>query len=138
MAVPGFGPITHLASSFHGPVNGGFWWKVVWDMVQAGGAMKDIFPSLHTAGPLWYTLFAFHQAKTDPRWRWPARVSAVFAANIIISTMFLRWHYAIDVVAGICLASFAAWVTPKIVRREERWREAAGMATPWGLGKKAE
>lgn len=130
-AVPGYGPIRHLESSFHGPIAGGFWWSCVWGTVQAGSALKDIFPSLHTAVPLWFTLFALHQARTDRRWRWPARVTGFFSANIIISTMLLRWHYGIDVLAGIALSVAVAYVTPRLARREEAWRRSLGHRAPW-------
>lgn len=123
MAAPGYGPVTHLAGAFAAPLDGGFWWNAVWETVQAASAVKDIFPSLHTAMPTWFTLFAFHCARSDKRWRPVAMVTGFFAFNIIISTMMLRWHYAIDVVAGLMLACFAAWAAPRIARldRPERW-----------------
>lgn len=131
MAVPAVGPIRYLASHFSGPLNGGFFWSCVSRTVEAGSAMKDVFPSLHTAVPTWFTLFSFHQARTDPRWKWPACVIGFFAANIIFSTMLLRWHYAIDVVAGLCLATAAGLLTPRIVRWEERLRARHGLSLPW-------
>ena len=48
MLVPGFGPFVHFAGSFQHPLEGGFWWGCVQKTVSAGGAFKDIFPSLHT------------------------------------------------------------------------------------------
>ncbi|UQA62363.1 phosphatase PAP2 family protein [Polyangium aurulentum] len=131
MAVPGYGPHQFLASQFHGPVNGGFFWKCVWDTVQAGSAMKDIFPSLHTAVPTWFTLYAWNCSKDDPRWKWPARITGFFAANIIFSTVFLRWHYAIDVVAGLTLAITAGVVAPRLARLEQAWRERHGFRGAW-------
>jgi len=130
-AVPGYGPIRYLESQFHGPIAGGFWWSCVWNTVKAGGAMKDIFPSLHTAVPFWFTLFSRHQAKTDPRWRWPARITAFFSANIIVSTMLLRWHYGVDVVAGLALATTAGFFAPRLAAREEEWRRSLGFTPPW-------
>ena len=130
-AVPGYGPIEHLKGNFHGPIDGGFWWSMVWSTVQKAGAMKDIFPSLHTAVPLWFTLFALHQSRTDPRWRWPARVTGFFSANIIVSTMLLRWHYGIDVIMGLLLAFLAGYLAPVLARREEAWRQGLGLAAPW-------
>jgi membrane-associated phospholipid phosphatase len=139
VAVPGFGPYQHLAESFEAPIQGGFWWGCVWSTVQAGGAMKDIFPSLHTALPTWFALFALHQARRDARWRWPAAITGFFAANIIVSTMFLRWHYAIDVVAGLALAGSAAWLAPRLAAHQARWcerddesnRAPASPSCPW-------
>jgi membrane-associated phospholipid phosphatase len=131
MAVPGYGPHQFLASQFHGPVNGGFFWKCVWDTVQAGSAMKDIFPSLHTAAPTWFTLYAWNCSKDDPRWKWPARITGFFAANIIFSTVFLRWHYAIDVIAGLTLAITAGMLAPRLARLEEAWRMRHGFRGTW-------
>jgi len=132
-AVPGYGPIHYLEGLFHGDVAGGFFWSCVWDTVQAGGALKDIFPSLHTAVPLWLTLFARRQAGHDPRWRWPARITGFFTANIIISTMLLRWHYGIDVVAGVVLAVVASFAAPRVAALEEAWRRTLGHEGPWAF-----
>ena len=131
MAVPGYGPHQYLAEQFKGPVNGGFFWGCVWDTVQAGSAMKDIFPSLHTAAPTWFTLHALHNAKTDKRWLWPGIVTGFFAANIIFSTVFLRWHYAIDVLAGLTLAFTVGALAPWLAKREEEWRLSRGFRGAW-------
>lgn len=132
IAVPGYGPIgEHMKHRFQAPINGGMFWGWVWSTVEAGGAMKDIFPSLHTAVPLWFALFAFHMSRRDRRWTWPARITAFFSANIIFSTMLLRWHYGVDVIAGLALATTAAVVSPIIARREEAWRASIGLRAPW-------
>ncbi|HHH29645.1 MAG TPA: phosphatase PAP2 family protein [Polyangiaceae bacterium] len=131
VAVPGFGPVKYLDHAFAAPLNGGFFWGLVDVTVRQGGAMKDIFPSLHTALPTFMTLFASYAAKHDERWRIPSRVVAFFTVNIIISTMLLRWHYAIDVVAGLCLAfgaiGIAIWAAP----REARIQRKHGLTTHW-------
>lgn len=133
MAVPAFGPIRHLVPMFHGDIQGGLFWGWVSATVEAGSAMKDVFPSLHTAAPTWFTLFALHRASFDRRWRWPALITGFFAANIVFSTMFLRWHYAIDIVAGLALATTARLLTPRVQRWEARWREAHGFLQPWSF-----
>jgi hypothetical protein len=132
MAVPGYGPVASL--HFNAPLDGGFFWGSVTRTVEAGGAMKDIFPSLHTAGPVWFTLFAWRAARTDRRFRWPAIVTGFFAANIVVSTMFLRWHYAVDVMAGLALAGAAALLSPHLAAREERLRREAGEPLAWSFG----
>ena len=131
MTVPAVGPVRYLETEFHGPLDGGFFWGCVSSAVAAGSAMKDVFPSLHTAVPTWFTFFSYLQARTDPRWKWPARVIGFFAANIIFSTMLLRWHYAVDVIAGLGLAAAARLLTPGIVRWEERLRARRGLSIPW-------
>ncbi len=67
---PATGPSSTSVTSSTARSPAGSSGRCVWNTVKAGGAMKDIFPSLHTAVPLWFTLFALHQARTDPRWRW--------------------------------------------------------------------
>lgn len=136
LAVPGFGPVRHLAEQFHGPVRGGFFWSCVEHTVAAGGANKDVFPSLHTAAPTFFTLFAARRAFETKHWGWriAALVTGFFAANIIVSTMLLRWHYAIDVVAGLALATFAAAFAPRLARAEVRLRTKLALRSPWAFG----
>lgn len=138
MSVPGYGPVRYLAHDFQQPLDGGFWWSCVWQTVQAGGAMKDIFPSLHTAMPTYLTLYALRQARIDPRWRWPARVTGFFALNIVFSTVFLRWHYAIDLVAGLALAGATAWVAPRLADWDQRFRNARGLPSAWAFDHRPE
>jgi membrane-associated phospholipid phosphatase len=131
MAVPAYGPVVALRDSFAMPLDGGFFWGCVQRTVDAGGAMKDVFPSLHTAVPLWFTLFARQQAKADPRFRWPARITGFFALNIMASTMVLRWHYAVDVVAGVALAVTAGYLAPRLARWEDERRRRLGVPGAW-------
>jgi membrane-associated phospholipid phosphatase len=131
MAVPAYGPVVALKDAFAEPIHGGFFWSCVQRTVEAGGAMKDVFPSLHTAAPLWFALFAREQAKTDRRFVWPARVTFFFSANIIFSTMFLRWHYVVDVIAGVALALLAGHLAPRLARWERRRRIRAGLPDAW-------
>jgi len=113
MLVPGYGPHTLLASRFQHPLEGPFWWKLVAGAVNSGNARADIFPSLHTAAPVFLTLFSFrHRQLPVFRFSWP--VTALFTSQIVIATMFLRWHYAIDIVAGLGLAVLARWVAQRI------------------------
>jgi membrane-associated phospholipid phosphatase len=133
VAVPAYGPVVALRSAFAGPLQGGLFWGFVSQTVAAGGAMKDVFPSLHTAVPIWFALFAFHRARTDRRFRWPARITAFFAANIVFSTMFLRWHYAVDVIAGVVLAVSVGLLVPRIARWDEARRSRLGFEGAWLL-----
>ena len=82
---------------------------------------------------MWFTFYAINQARTDKRWRLVAAVTGFFACNIVVSTMLLRWHYAIDVIAGLTLAITAGIVTPKLVRWEERLRDAWRLPGPWAF-----
>lgn len=124
--VPGFGPYRAMPEVFKHELPSGLWMDIVWATVRSSGAMKDIFPSLHTAGPCFIAMFSFrNRARLPFRFTWP--LLAFFAANIIGATMFLRWHYVIDVVAGFALASLAAFVAPRLTRWELRRRQAHGL-----------
>ncbi len=124
--VPGAGPVATIA--FAEPLHGGFFWQQVLLAVQAGGAQLDIFPSLHTAFPTFYALHAFGWRRTRAfRFTWP--VVAFFAANMVFATMFLRWHWFVDVLAGLGLAFFARGLAIWVSGREPRLR--AGRPPAW-------
>jgi hypothetical protein len=101
--VPAYGPYAHLA--FEHPLVGRLWWPLVERTVASvdGSARTDVFPSLHTAGPTFLALFSFqHRARSPFRYTWAPL--AFIATQIILATMFLRWHYLVDVFAGVALA----------------------------------
>jgi len=130
MLVPGWGPVRYLASDFQNALVPGFWMERVLEAVNGAGAQKDIFPSLHTAGPLFILLFSFrHRDKHPFRYSWP--ITGFFVGNIILATMFLRWHYLIDVVAGISLATGAVLGAGWLSSREVSRRERLGLQPVW-------
>ena len=122
--VPGAGPYAHM--TFEQAIPPNFWWSLVEAVVGNAGSMLDIFPSLHTAYPCFFALHAIRHRRTMPfRVLWP--VAAFFALNMVISTMFLRWHYAVDVIAGLALAygasRYARWYMSDS-RKRDGWRQA--------------
>jgi membrane-associated phospholipid phosphatase len=127
IVVPGYGPYRYLADHFVHPIDGPVWWPAVRAAVDAGEVRSrtDIFPSLHTAAPTFLALFSIRHRR-----RFPFSVSWVpmvfVASQIMISTMFLRWHYLIDVLAGLALAAGVATLAPRIVRWESARRAATG------------
>jgi membrane-associated phospholipid phosphatase len=130
LIVPGFGPYHAIPHLFSNPLPDGFWWNLVMGLVHTGGAQKDIFPSLHTALPTYILLFSFGHRRERPydkTW-W---LVAFFTVNIVISTMFLRWHYLIDVIAGLALA-FGAWfAAPRWTEWERVVRERRNLGPIW-------
>jgi membrane-associated phospholipid phosphatase len=131
MAVPAFGPVVHYAGRYQGPLQGGPFLHLVLASVEGGGAMKDVFPSMHTGGSVWFALFALHRARQDRRWRVPAALAAFTTANIVVSTVVLRWHYAVDVLAGITLASAVAYVAVRLAPWEAARRKRLGLPGGW-------
>ncbi len=132
MLVPGFGPYHATPELFQNQFPSGFWYDFMSSTVAAGGAQKDIFPSLHTALPLFLFLFNFRYRAILP-FRYTAPVAGFFSLNIIISTMFLRWHYLIDVVAGVALAFAAYFIATRVTAWEARNRQAMGIGDAWPM-----
>jgi membrane-associated phospholipid phosphatase len=98
--------------------------------VSAAGAQMDIFPSIHTAIPTFLTLVSYrHRNKLPFRYTW--HVLAFFSSNIIIATMFLRWHYVIDVVAGLTLAGVSLWGARTVTQYELERRRSLGLTANW-------
>jgi hypothetical protein len=130
--VPGRGPYLHFAGQFQHPLSGSLWWPLVSNAVSSvdGALRTDIFPSLHTACPTFLTLFAFQNRAHKPyRYVWP--VAGFFTSQIILATMFLRWHYLLDIVAGLALATGAFFVSSRAVRGEARDRSRRNLGPVW-------
>jgi membrane-associated phospholipid phosphatase len=78
------------------------------DLVQ-----RDVFPSGHTQLTTIVIALGFrYQLKT----RW---VLLTFGSLLILATMYLRYHYVVDLVAGAFLAWFTFWTGDKL---EVWWR----------------
>lgn len=76
-------------------------------------AQRDAFPSGHTE----MTLISMYLAA---RYRLRCRyVLYVFGTLLIISTVYLRYHYVIDLVGGLALMLFVVWTAPTIFKRLE-------------------
>jgi len=130
MVVPGYGPVVHLADRYQNDLPPGVWLNAVLNAVQSGGAQKDIFPSLHTAGPVFLSLYSFHHRDKLPfKYTWP--FVTFFSANIVIATMFLRWHYLVDVIAGFALSVGGFYLASYLSRREVQYREQNGYQPVW-------
>lgn len=130
LCVPGFGPVRELEGHFTQQFPSGMWVNTVLETVKSGGAQKDIFPSLHTAAPTFISLFSFRNRKHLPfSHTWP--VVVFFALNIIVATMFLRWHWLIDVIFGILLALVAYALAIRITAWDLERRSAQGLGPSW-------
>jgi hypothetical protein len=130
MLVPGYGPYWYLRGTFQHELTGGTFWALVRETVDAGGAQKDIFPSLHTAAPTFLAIFSFRHRRLFPfKYSWP--LVSFFATQIIIATMFLRWHYLVDIIAGLTLATAASLLGQSIADWEHAKRQRLGLQPVW-------
>lgn len=69
-----------------------------------GALLGAAFPSSHVAGsmvPWWYVWTRF------PRWRWPMTVIFIL---LCMSTVYNRYHYVVDVFAGLILGAAVLWM----------------------------
>ena len=69
------------------------------------GVQRDAFPSGHTAIAIIVLVMA---ARYQPRLFYPL---AIVSVSLVVSTIYLRYHYVIDVVAGVLLAGLCLGVT---------------------------
>ena len=130
MVVPGFGPYRMMASEFNHTFPSGMWLDTVMTTVAEGGAQKDIFPSIHTAAPTFIAMFSFRNRHLLPfKYSW---VPVWFISlNIVVATMFLRWHYVIDVVAGLTLAVTAWYLAVRVTAWETERRQTHRLTPNW-------
>ncbi len=74
----------------------------------------DCFPSLHTAQPLAILIIAY---------KYERKLFYILLLPIIttiFSTMYLRYHYGIDVIAGIILAVFVVKIAPFVFNKYQK------------------
>ncbi len=81
---------------------------------------RAAFPSLHTAASTVALVYAWRYLRT---WFW---VLLPFVVGLWASTIYLRHHYFVDLVAGWALAPLAVWVAPRIDAWWARRQEALG------------
>jgi hypothetical protein len=132
--VPAYGPYSFLAPQLHHTLEGSFWWPLVKKAVESvdGGARTDVFPSLHTAMPTHLSIFSFqHRDRMPFKLTWLPL--SLFTTQIIGATMFLRWHYLVDICAGVALAVSAILVADLALKWDAA-REAQGGGPAWPRG----
>ncbi|MFH0945777.1 MAG: phosphatase PAP2 family protein [Planctomycetota bacterium] len=108
--VPASGPHLAAPDAFSAPLTGWAMARFNAFVVANGSNGVDVFPSLHCGISAFLLLFD----RQNARWRY--RLCLVPCAGLWIATIYLRYHYFVDVVAGFSLAAFGLWVT-------KRWDE---------------
>ena len=90
------------------------------------GIQRDAFPSGHTAIAIIVLAMA---ARYQRRLFYPLLVITV---SLMISTVYLRYHYVIDVIAGVLLAVWCLGVTFWLYREHEERYPALALSTHSG------
>lgn len=68
----------------------------------------DCFPSMHTCCTVLLGWSAFRHVRPLFWWILPIVVSMPLAC------VYLRYHYVVDVLAGLALAAVMIWLTPRL------------------------
>jgi membrane-associated phospholipid phosphatase len=106
-AAPALGPHLALAGQYAAPLEGGWITAFTADLVASAGNGVDVFPSLHVANGLYLLLFdRCYQPRRYRLYRLPC-------LGLIAATLYLRYHYLVDVVAGAGLALCALWLAER-------------------------
>jgi membrane-associated phospholipid phosphatase len=95
------------------------------------GALRDIFPSLHTAVMAFITIHAFRRWQAHWLYKPVAILYLFWTLQIMIATIYLRWHYTVDLVAGLTVASVWGFSSDALARRWAEFRKSAGELDPW-------
>lgn len=116
--MPAVGPEFAFPSLFHGTLGGGAFRNAV-ALLDAARAMRDAFPSLHVAISSIVLWFA---------WKRGRGVFAVILPLVLanwLSTMYLRYHYLVDVIAGWATAAASIALARGVLEIETRIRQRA-------------
>jgi membrane-associated phospholipid phosphatase len=99
---PAAGP--HCWMSFKTPLQGP--WLFDWTIktVNEGSNSMDVFPSIHLAASFYLLLFDWQHARRRFWWVLTPCLMLWF------STMYLRFHYFVDLLAGVVVALVGWWV----------------------------
>jgi membrane-associated phospholipid phosphatase len=89
---------------------------------------RAAFPSLHTAASLLALVYAWRYVRP---WSWALMP---FVLGLWVSTIYLRHHYFVDLVAGWLLAPVAVWVAPRADAWWARRQRALGYEPARGAG----
>jgi membrane-associated phospholipid phosphatase len=119
VAVPAVGPGVAFPNLFHHKLSGEIYGSVT-EFIDSARAMRDAFPSLHIGISTIVLYYAWLRDRVTFSWMLP-----LILGNWI-STIYLRYHYLIDVIAGF-ITAYLAIVLARLALRAEvainEWRE---------------
>ncbi len=110
--VPARGPYVAFAQLYRHAVAGGWLTDFNRHVVAVGAPGYDVFPSLHVAASAFLLLWDWH---TSRRWFW---VSVVPVVMLWMSTVYLRYHYVVDLIAGAALALVCLAIAKRALKTE--------------------
>ena len=84
-------------------------------VVGGYGIHTSVFPSAHVSGAFG-AAFAIRHVLADKPWIW--RGLMTYAVLIAVATVYGRYHYVVDAVAGFAVGTIALWLGRWLLR----WR----------------
>lgn len=103
--MPAGGP--YLSMKFHTPLHGPWLLDRTLSTINRASNTVDVFPSVHVAASLYLLLF---DREHRPRRFWWALAPCIL---LWWSTMYLRFHYFVDLLAGVVVALIGWWTAQK-------------------------
>lgn len=102
-----------------GEISDGTFYQLVHSLLEGGSSKGTAFPSSHIAASLAAVLGA---AREDIRWFWLLLIPEI---SLALGTVYGRFHYGVDALAGLAVAIGVWLITPALFRALER-RQPAG------------
>jgi membrane-associated phospholipid phosphatase len=88
------------------------------------GTGISAFPSMHLA---LFTMNAMFLREFKPSWvPW----AWAYTAILLVSSVYLGWHYAVDGIASIALAAGIYFAVRKVMRMKLSWRRGQAQPAP--------
>ncbi|HET9957201.1 MAG TPA: phosphatase PAP2 family protein [Polyangiaceae bacterium] len=133
VAVPVVGPRYFFPELFPGRGVEGGSFSALTDHVShpaqiASSVVPNCFPSLHTAWGIIVLIFAYRQC------RWLFWFYLIPVTSLIFATLYLRFHYAVDVIAGATLGIGLSVAVPWLEARYANGATAGLRITPARTG----
>jgi membrane-associated phospholipid phosphatase len=112
LCVPAAGPYLAMQEAFSRPIEGSWITSLNAAVIGAGSNGTDVFPSLHVAVSCYLLFF-------DRRFKpWRFRIYLVPCVGLWASTVYLRYHYFVDLLAGYALAAASLWIAFRYFRED--------------------
>ena len=113
MAIPALGPRFALAPTYRTELTGLLVAEPIRHILDAvEGIKRDAFPSGHVSAALISVHYMF---RFTPRL---ARCALPAVSLMIVATLYLRYHYAADILGGGILAALCILLAPRLLRHE--------------------
>lgn len=124
LLVPAAGPWLTYPELFNLTLTGGPITTLNQAMVIHGSNRVDVWPSLHSAVSTFILGFAWRHHRREFRW------ILLPIAGLWFSTLYLRYHYFVDVMSGFALAAFALhesrrYARDLLIKRTKETKDAA-------------